>query len=67
MRWIGHIARMGRSGMHTGFCWGSQKKGDLWEALDVGGIIILKWILEKYDGILWIGFILLRIGASGVS
>jgi hypothetical protein len=27
MRWAGHVARMGRRGMHIGY-WGSQKEGD---------------------------------------
>jgi hypothetical protein len=33
--------------------------------LDVGGRIILRWILEKQDGVVWTGFIWLRIGTSG--
>jgi hypothetical protein len=32
--------------------------------LDVGGRIIIKWILEKQDGVIWTGFICLRIGTS---
>jgi hypothetical protein len=27
-RWVGHVARMGRKGMLTGYCWESQKEGD---------------------------------------
>jgi hypothetical protein len=27
--------------------------------------IILKWMSQKYDGVLWTGFILLMIGTSG--
>jgi hypothetical protein len=39
---------MGRVGsMHIGFWWESQKERDHSEDLDVGGRIILKWILEK--------------------
>jgi hypothetical protein len=30
-----------------------------------GGRIILKWIVEKYDGLVWSGLIWLRIGTSG--
>jgi hypothetical protein len=26
IEWAGHVARTGRSGMHTGFCWERQKK-----------------------------------------
>jgi hypothetical protein len=28
MRWAGHVARMGRIGMHIGYWWGRQKEGD---------------------------------------
>jgi hypothetical protein len=46
MRWAGHVARMGRSGMHVGFWWKSQKERYHYEYLDVGGRIILRWILK---------------------
>jgi hypothetical protein len=29
------------------------------------GSIILKFILEKWDGVMWPGFICLRIGSNG--
>jgi hypothetical protein len=47
MRWAGHTARMGRPGIHIGFEWEIQKARDQLEDLDVGGRIILKWMLEK--------------------
>jgi hypothetical protein len=28
MRWVGHVARMGRRGMYIGFWWGIQKERD---------------------------------------
>jgi hypothetical protein len=28
MRWAGHVARMGRRGMHIGYRWESQKESD---------------------------------------
>jgi hypothetical protein len=28
MRWSGHVARMGRRGMHIGYWWESQKETD---------------------------------------
>jgi hypothetical protein len=30
-----------------------------------GGWTILKWILERYDGMVWMGLIWLRTGMSG--
>jgi hypothetical protein len=32
---------------------------------DVGGMVILKWASERYDWVVWTGFIWLRIGTSG--
>jgi hypothetical protein len=34
-------------GMHMGIRWGSQKERDHEEYEDVGGWIILQWILER--------------------
>jgi hypothetical protein len=61
----GHAARMEQRWLHIGLSWGSQKEGDYWEYLDVYGRIILKWILEKYDGVVWTGFIWLRLWTRG--
>jgi hypothetical protein len=47
MRWAAHVVRKGRGGMHTGFWWKCQKERDYEEDTEVGGRIILKWILEK--------------------
>jgi hypothetical protein len=46
-RWAGHVARMWRTGIHVEYCWESQKERDHYEDQDVGGCIILKWILER--------------------
>jgi hypothetical protein len=54
MRWAEHVARMGRRGMHIGYWWEIQKERDHWEDEDVGGWKILKWILERWDGMDWI-------------
>jgi hypothetical protein len=35
------------------------------KTLDNDGRIILKWILEKQDWVLWSGFIVIRIGIDG--
>jgi hypothetical protein len=37
MRWAGHVARMGRRGMHIGYWRKCQKERDHWEDQDVGG------------------------------
>jgi hypothetical protein len=47
IRWVGHVARMGRRGMHIEYWWESQKERDHWEDQDVGGWAILKCILER--------------------
>jgi hypothetical protein len=52
MRWAGHVARMGRRGMHIEYWLESRKEGDHWEDQDVGGMV-------------WISLIWLRIGTSG--
>jgi hypothetical protein len=51
--------------MHIGCWWKSQTVRDNWEDLDVGGWTILKCIFEREEGMVWIGFIWLRIGTSG--
>jgi hypothetical protein len=47
MRWAGHVARMGRRETRIGFWWERRKGRDHQEDLDVGGRIILRWILER--------------------
>jgi hypothetical protein len=55
---------MGRRGMHVEYWWEIQKERDYWEDQDVGGWTILKWILERQDGMVRIDSIWLRIGTS---
>jgi hypothetical protein len=47
MRWAGHVARMGRGGMHIGYWLESPKERDRLEDQDVDGWTIFKWILER--------------------
>jgi hypothetical protein len=42
MRWAGHVARMGRRGMHRGSWWESQKERDNYEDQNIGGCTMLK-------------------------
>jgi hypothetical protein len=39
MRWAGHVARVGRGEVFTGFWLGGPKVRDHWEDLIVGGIL----------------------------
>jgi hypothetical protein len=60
----GHVARMGRRRMHIGYWWERQKERDHYEDQEVSVWTILKYILERSDGIVWTRSIWLRIGTS---
>jgi hypothetical protein len=64
MRWVGHVARMEE--MRNVYCVlvGNPEEKDNLEGTGVDERIILKWILKKYDGRVWTGFIWLRIRAG---
>jgi hypothetical protein len=47
MKWVGHVARMGRGEVFTGFWLGGPKVRDHWEDLGVGGRITLRWTLRR--------------------
>jgi hypothetical protein len=51
MRWAGHVARMGRGEVCTGFWWGSLKERDHLGDPDVEGRITLRWIFRKWDAL----------------
>jgi hypothetical protein len=42
MRWVGHVAHMGKGEVFTGFWLGGLKVGDQWEDLSIGGRITLR-------------------------
>jgi hypothetical protein len=65
MRWVGHVARMRRRGMHIGYWWESQKERHNYENLDVGGSIILKWTLE--NGMKWYALVNLALAGNETS
>jgi hypothetical protein len=56
---------LGRRGMHVEYWRESQEERDHSDDKDVGGLAILKWILEREDWMVWIGLIWFRIGTSG--
>jgi hypothetical protein len=47
MRWVGHVARMGRRDVFTGFWLGGAKGRDHWVDVGVGGRITLSWTLRE--------------------
>jgi hypothetical protein len=49
MRWTEHVARIGEKKIAYRLLWESQKERDRQEDQDVGGWIILEWILEKWN------------------
>jgi hypothetical protein len=48
-----------------GYCCESQKERNHYDDQEVDEWIILNWIFERYDGLLWTGLIWFRIGTSG--
>jgi hypothetical protein len=48
-----------------GYWWESQRERDHWEDQDVGGWIMLGWILERWDGVMRTGLVWLRTGTVG--
>jgi hypothetical protein len=58
MRWVEHVARMGKAEVHTGFWLGDMREGDHLQDPGVDERIILKWIFKKRDGGLdWIDLV----------
>jgi len=46
MRWAGHVARMGRGEVYTGFWWGNLRERDNCGDQGINGRIILRWIFR---------------------
>jgi hypothetical protein len=61
MRWACHLACKGRRGMNIGFRLENQNETDQWEDLNASERIVLKWILERSEGVVWILLISLRV------
>jgi hypothetical protein len=51
--------------MHREYLRESQKERAHWKDQDVSGWAILKWSLERYNGMVWTGLKWLRIGSNG--
>jgi hypothetical protein len=47
MRWTGHVTRMERGEVFTGFRLGGPKRRDHWEDLGIEGKITLRWTLGR--------------------
>jgi len=65
MRFTGHVARMGRGGVYTGFWWGNLRERDHLEDSGMDGRLIFRCIFRKWDVGVWTGLIWPRIGAGG--
>jgi hypothetical protein len=57
IRLAGHVARIGRGEVFTGFWLGGSKARDHWEDLGVGERITLRWIQLDQDRVQWRAFV----------
>jgi hypothetical protein len=57
MRLAGHIVQMGEKRNACRILVGKPEEKGHWEDQDVGGWTILKWILERYDGMVFVNWI----------
>jgi hypothetical protein len=64
MRWAGHVTRMGKREVHTGFRWGDLREGDHLRDPGVDRRKILNYIFKKWDGACT-GLSWLMIGTGG--
>jgi hypothetical protein len=64
-RWAGHVARMGKGEVCTGFWWGNLRERDRWGDPGVDGRKMLGWIFRKWDLGVRTGLRWLRVGTVG--
>ena len=50
MGWVGHVARMGRGEVHTGFWWGNLREREHLEDPGLKRRLVLIWIIRMWDG-----------------
>jgi len=62
MRWVGHVARMGREESSTGFWWERLRVTDHLVDPEIYGRVILRWIIRKWGWWVWTGSSWLKIG-----
>ena len=65
MRWAGHVARLGKGEVYTGFWWGNLRERDHLGDPGVDGRMIIRWIFRKCDVGVWTGSNWLMIGTGG--
>ena len=49
LRWAGHVARMGRVEVYTGFWWGNLRERDHLEDPGIQESVMLRWAFMKWD------------------
>jgi len=65
MRWAGHVARMGEDKVVHRVLVGKPEGKKPLGGQDVDGMIILRWIFRKLEGVVGTGWSWLRIGTGG--
>jgi hypothetical protein len=65
LRWAGHVARMGKGEVCTGFWWGNLRERYRCGDPGVDGRIMLGWIFKKWEVCVGTGLGWLRIGIGG--
>jgi hypothetical protein len=65
VRWAGHVVHMGmkKGAYHASLDCCKERRH--YEDIEIGGKILLKWILEKQNGVVCNEFIWFRTGISG--
>jgi len=44
LKWAGHVPRVCRGGVHTGFWWGNMRERDHWGDPGIDGRTVLRWM-----------------------